>query len=575
MNFFKPHIFKTLKSFRQHQKFIIRHYVQVFDLDHKFKEFEVKNEPVRAYAKGSKEREELDEEIQKLSNTETCIPIVIGDQEITTRDYGYQLVPHCHSHKLAKYYKADSKTIQRAICAALDKQVEWDRMPVSDRIDIFLKAADLLAGKYRTQLVAATMLGQSKTPYEAEIDAGCELPDFMRFHAYFLNDILKYRPISIEGVTRNSNRLRGLDGFVAAISPFNFTAIAGNLAYTPALCGNTVLWKPSHQAVLSNYIIFRAMTEAGVPPGVVNFIPSEGSLFGDRTTACACLGAINFTGSNEVFRHLWGQVGKNITKFNTFPRLLGECGGKNFHFVHPSANMCNVLAATIKSAFEYSGQKCSACSRLYVPECMWSELKSELIRETNSLITGDVQDPNTFTGAVVDKLAYDKIVKAIQSAKINKKMEIIAGGDYNDHVGYFVCPTVIETKDPLDRLMKEEIFGPVLMVYVYKDSEVKKTLELVRTTVPYALTGSIFAEDEKFICEALFELKYAAGNMYLNSKSTGAVVGQQPFGGGKLSGTNDKPGGPHYVLRFLSMQALKQDLILDTKLHRPEEKRKC
>lgn len=520
------------------------------------------NEPILSYAKNSPERNALIDALKATANDCEDIPIVIGGQEIRTKDVRYQVMPHNHSHKVAKFYWADSKIIENAIKVARDAQTKWDRTPLSERLAIWNKAADLMAGKHRQQLNSATMLGQSKTVFQAEIDSAAELVDFIRMNAYFLKECTKYQPISENPkVTKNSMRYRGIDGFVAAVSPFNFTAIGGNLAYTPALMGCAVLWKPSDTAVLSNWRIFKIMREAGVPDGVVNFVPADGPVFGDTITQSPYLAGINFTGSVPTFNRLWKQVGNNIDKYKNFPRMVGECGGKNFHFIHPSADFEAAMASTVRGAFEFCGQKCSACSRLYVPASLWPKMKEALVHTVSSLKIGDVQDFSSFAAAVIDEKAFQRITSYIEHAKRNPKTEILVGGTYSDKKGYFVNPTIIETKDPHDKLMKEEIFGPVLTVFVYEDAAIEDTMEMVKTTTPFALTGAVFAEDERFLSHALEKFKMAAGNFYINDKSTGAIVGQQPFGGGRLSGTNDKAGGPHYVLRWTSPQAIKETFV--------------
>lgn len=526
------------------------------------KDFGIENEPILGYAKGSQERKTIENELSRLSSTCTEIPIVIGDKEFQTKDVRHQVMPHNHSHKLAKFYYADRKLLQEAICKSVETQTKWDRTPIEERLKIWDKAADLMAGKYRQELNAATMLGQSKTVIQAEIDSAAELIDFIRMNAYFLKECTKYQPISENPkVTLNSMRYRGIDGFVAAVSPFNFTAIGGNLAYTPALMGNSVLWKPSDTAMLSNWIIFKIMREAGVPAGVVNFVPADGPVFGDTITASPDLAGINFTGSVPTFNRLWRQVGENINNYKNFPRLIGECGGKNFHFVHPSADVESVVTGTLRSAFEYCGQKCSACSRMYVPESLWDKIKSGLIEKRKSLKIGDVTDFSSFTSAVIDDKAFARITSFIEHAKSSSNLEIIAGGTYSDKKGYFIDPTIVVSKDPLDKIMRQEIFGPVLAIYVYKDADIKKTMDLVNNSTAFALTGAVFAQDQKFLEEALDKFKMTAGNFYLNDKSTGSVVGQQPFGGGRMSGTNDKAGGPHYILRWTSPQSIKETFV--------------
>ncbi|XP_078046511.1 delta-1-Pyrroline-5-carboxylate dehydrogenase 1 [Augochlora pura] len=524
-------------------------------------EFPLENEPILSYQKGSPERAELEKVLDKMAKECEEVPLVIGNEEIKTDLCRYQVMPHNHKAKIAKYHWATPDLVKKAIDVAVKAQREWEKCSIDKRIQIWLKAADLMANKYRQQLNAATMLGQSKTVIQAEIDSAAELIDFFKMHAYFAKDSLKYQPISPDKSTLNSMRYRGMDGFIAAVSPFNFTAIGGNLSYTPALMGNAVLWKPSDTALLSNWWIFKICREAGVPPGVVNFVPCEGPVFGDTITASPYLSGINFTGSVPTFNRLWMQVGQNLGKYKNYPKLIGECGGKNFHFVHASADAESVAYGTIKSAFEFNGQKCSACSRMYVPESLWPKIKEALLSIRKKLTIGDVRDFTMFSGAVIDAVAFKRISGYIEHAKKSPNLEVIGGGNYNDSRGYFVDPTIVVTKDPKDKIMTEEIFGPVLTIYVYKDSKLDETMKLVESSTPYALTGSIFGQDEQWARKALEEFKYTAGNFYVNDKSTGSVVGQQPFGGSRMSGTNDKAGGPHYVLRWASPQSIKETFV--------------
>lgn len=526
------------------------------------KDHPVANEPVLEYRAGSAERAALAAELQATASVCEDVPLVIGDECVREGAPRLQPVPHHHATKIAKYYYASEKTIQRAICVATEAQVRWDRTPLPERVAIWERAVGLMAGEWRQKLNAATMLGQSKTAVQAEIDSAAELIDFFRFNVFFLKENAKYQPISENAqVTRNSMRFRGIDGFIAAISPFNFTAIGGNLAYTPALMGNGVVWKPSDTAVLSNWRIFNIMREAGLPPGVVNFVPADGPTFGRAITASPHLAGVNFTGSVPTFNWIWGAVAKNLDKYRNYPRLIGECGGKNYHFIHPTADVQSVIKGSIRSAFEYCGQKCSALSRMYVPKSLYEEIKAGLLSERDKLKVGDVSDFKTFMGAVIDDKAYDRITGYIKNAKKNPKNKILGGGEFDNSKGYFVQPTIIETTDPHDKLMTEEIFGPVLTIYPYEDADVLSALALVGSSTRFALTGAVFARDQDFLKLALEELKYTAGNFYINDKSTGSVVGQQPFGGGRMSGTNDKAGGPSYVLRWTSPQAIKETFV--------------
>ncbi|XP_066255894.1 delta-1-pyrroline-5-carboxylate dehydrogenase, mitochondrial [Euwallacea similis] len=528
----------------------------------KLEDFVAKNEPVLEYLKGSSERAELEKALKETASNIEDVPIVIGDKEIRTKDVRYQVMPHNHKKKIAKFYYADTKVVNQAIEVATETQKKWDRTPFSERLKIWDKAANLMAGKYRAKLNAATMLGQAKTVIQAEIDSAAELIDFFRLNAYFVKEATKYQPISENPkVTKNSMRYRGIDGFVAAVSPFNFTAIGGNLAYTPALMGNSVLWKPSDTALLSNWVTFKICLEAGIPPGVVNFVPADGPVFGDAITSSPVLAGINFTGSVPTFARLWKQVGQNIPIYKNFPRLIGECGGKNYHFIHPTADVESVVNGTIRSAFEFCGQKCSACSRMYVPESLWPKVKEGLLAKRSQLKIGDPTDYTSFTSAVIDDKAFKRISSYIEHAKSSPNLEIIGGGKYDDSTGYFIEPTIVQSKDPKDKIMKEEIFGPVLSIYVYPDSQVKQTLDLIGSTTEFALTGAVFAKDEAFLRSAIEDLKMTAGNFYINDKSTGSVVGQQPFGGARMSGTNDKAGGPHYALRWGNPQSVKETFV--------------
>lgn len=525
-------------------------------------DFRVVNEPILGYRAGSQERAALACELSRISSLTEEIPIVIGNEHIRDGEPHYQVMPHDHGRKIAKYYHASEKTIQKAIDVSVAAQTCWDRMPLEERVRIFSCAAELMATKYRQSLNAATMLGQSKTVIQAEIDAACELIDFFRFNVFFLKENAKYTPISENpSITLNSLRFRGIDGFVAAISPFNFTAIGGNLAYAPALMGNSVVWKPSDTALLSNWRIFNILREAGMPDGVVNFVPSDGPVFGKAITSSPYLAGINFTGSVPTFNWLWSAVGQNVSKYRNYPRLIGECGGKNYHFVHPTADVETVVTATIRSAFEYCGQKCSACSRMYLPASLYQPVVQGLLCERDRLSVGDPQDFSMFMGAVIDERAFNRITTYISNAKKNPKNKILGGGNYDKKKGYFVQPTIIETDDPHDKLMTEEIFGPVLTIYVYEDQFLNQTLALVGNSTQFALTGAIFATDLCFLSYALEELRPTAGNFYINDKSTGSVVGQQPFGGGRLSGTNDKAGGPNYVMRWNSPQSVKETFV--------------
>ncbi|KAM4703648.1 delta-1-pyrroline-5-carboxylate dehydrogenase, mitochondrial [Rhinophrynus dorsalis] len=519
---------------------------------------EVKNEPILEFKHGSAEREALQKALHELKDKTEEIPCIVGGEEVWTKDVRYQVSPFRHSHKVAKYCYADKDLLNKAINAALSVRKEWDLKPMQDRAQIFFKAADLLSGPRRAEVLAKTMIGQGKTAIQAEIDAAAELIDFFRFNAKNALELQHEQPISVP-VSTNSMVYRGLEGFIAAVSPFNFTAIGGNLAGAPALMGNVVLWKPSDTAILSSYAVYKVLQEAGLPPNIIQFVPADGPVFGDTVTNSEHLCGINFTGSVPTFKHLWKQVAKNLDIYRTFPRLSGECGGKNFHFVHKSADVESAVNGIIRSAFEYGGQKCSACSRLYVPDSLWPQIKDRLLEEHSKIKVGNPADDfSTFFSAVIDEKSFRRIQSYIKHAETSPNLSILAGGKCDDKVGYFVEPTIIESKDPKEKIMTEEIFGPVLSVYVYPENKNKEVLHLIDSTSPYGLTGAVFAQDKNIITEASQILRNAAGNFYVNDKSTGAVVAQQPFGGSRMSGTNDKPGGPHYILRWTSPQVVKE-----------------
>lgn len=525
-----------------------------------FQSIRIDNEPILSYDVRTKERTELEFTLDRMSNSCEDIPIVIGTKEYRTAAVQAQVMPSDHKKEIATFYHADKQLIKLAIETATKAQKRWDKTSFQERFRIWEKAADLMAHQFRQTLNASTMLGQAKTVIQAEIDAACELIDFMRWNSFYLMDFLSYQPYNPHPrLTKNTFKLRGIEGFVAAISPFNFTAIGGNLAFTPALTGNCVLWKPSDTAILSNWTIFKIMREAGLPPGVVNFVPSEGATFGEVITESPDLAGINFTGSVQTFQHLWKEVGKNVTNYKNFPRLIGECGGKNYHFVHASADAKSVVAATVRSAFEYSGQKCSACSRAYIPASLWSEIKEDLLQLRSHLKIADVRDFTAFSSAVIDEKSYDRINSYLEHAEKTDYLDVI-GGKREKGKGYFVEPTIIVTNNPEDKLMTEEIFGPILSIFVYNDDHLLDVMKLVKKS-KFALTGSVFAQDMDFLKYAYDEFRMTAGNFYINDKSTGSIVGQQPFGGARQSGTNDKAGGPLYVLRWASPQTIKQTYV--------------
>ena len=517
------------------------------------------NEPILNYEEGSDEKKALAQTLEKYKGKTEDIPIVIGDEEIRTKEVKFQVEPFDHHEKIAKYHYATPDLVQKAIDNSLKARKAWDRTPLEKRCDVFLKAADLMANKYRMDLMASTMMGQAKNIVQAEIDAVCELVDFLRFNVQYAGQLIQSQPISpTSSVEKNSHQYRGMEGFWAAISPFNFTAIGGHLCQAPTIMGNVVVWKPSDTAMLSNYLVYKIYREAGLPAGIINFVPADGPVFGDTVTSSPHLAGINFTGSVKTFQHLWKQVANNIENYRTYPRLIGECGGKNFHFVHKSGDLESVVNGTIRSAFEYGGQKCSACSRMYIPQSMWSEVKDKMLNIHKKIKVGSPFDKDTFVSAVIDDKAFDRIKGYLSHAKSSPNLTVIAGGNCDNSKGYFVEPTIIETSDPDDKIMHEEIFGPVITVYPYPDEQYKEIAEKVTQTSPYALTGAIYALDEKVKEELTDTFRDSAGNFYINDKSTGSVVGQQPFGGTRLSGTNDKAGGSQYLLRFASIQSVKE-----------------
>lgn len=517
------------------------------------------NEPYLSYAPGTPEREELTKAILELKSQEIEIPVIIGGKEIRTGRTQDVVMPHNHKHKLGVVHKAGEKEVKMAIKASLEARAEWAALPWEHRASILLKAADIITGPERYRMNAATMLGQSKTPHQSEIEAVGELADFFRFNAFFLSQIMGDQPFSPEA-TWNRVEYRGLEGFMFAVTPFNFTAIAGNLPASMALCGNAVIWKPATSSVYSSYMVMKILERAGMPPGVINFLPGDGPDVGDPVFADENLSGLQFTGSTGTFQHMWKTIGKNIENYKTYPRIVGETGGKDFIFMHPTADVREVSIAALRGAFEFQGQKCSAASRMYVPESLWPDLKKDLLAEVKQIKMGDVEDFSTFMGAVIDKKAFKSITSYIDFAKKAKDAEIIAGGGYDDSTGFFIEPTIIETTNPKFKTMEEEIFGPVLTVYVYADKDLDKALELCDTTSPYALTGAIFAKDRYALVMMADRLKNAAGNFYINDKPTGAVVNQQPFGGGRASGTNDKAGSMQNLLRWLSARSIKENL---------------
>ncbi len=516
------------------------------------------NEPVLSYAPGSPERAAVKAAIAEFKSKQTEIPMVIGGQRPTTDNKIAIHPPHELSHTLGYYYKGNSSHVHLAIEAALKAKREWEQMNWQDRAAIFLKAADLLAGPYRAKMNAATMLCQSKNIFQAEIDCVAELCDFFRFNVQFMTQLYSEQPESAP-FTWNRMEYRPLEGFVFAITPFNFTSIAGNLSGAPALMGNTVVWKPAETQVFSAYVIMEVLEEAGLPPGVINLLIVDGPIAGDIIFEHPDFAGLHFTGSTRVFQHLWATIGSHITKYKSYPRIVGETGGKDFVVAHPSADVQALVTALSRGAFEYQGQKCSAASRAYIPKSLWPEVKERLLEDIRSFKMGSPEDFTNFINAVIDERAFDKISNYIAQAKKDKEVEILIGGNCDKREGYFIEPTVILTQDPKYRTMCEEIFGPVLTIYVYDDDKWADTLELVNTTSPYGLTGAVFAQDRQAIVEATEVLRHAAGNFYINDKPTGAIVGQQPFGGARASGTNDKAGSIFNLIRWVSPRTIKEN----------------
>ena len=524
---------------------------------------EPKNEPVKAYLEGSPERVALEEELKRQHATIVDIPIIIGGKEIRTGNIGKVVCPQDHKHVLATYHKVGEKEVEMAIEAAMKAHKEWSRTPWTTRAAIALKMAELLATKYRPILNAATMLGQSKNIYQAEIDSACETIDFFRFNVHFASKIYNIQPKNGVG-NINHTEFRPLEGFVLAVTPFNFTSIASNLCMSPALMGNVCLWKPSTTSLLSNYYLMQLYKEAGLPDGVINFLPGSGALIGKVATASKWFSGIHFTGSTATFNSLWRQAGEKLTDYISYPRIVGETGGKDFIFVHPSADAKAVATAAFCGAFEFQGQKCSAASRMYVPKSLWPEILDIMKEYTSQIKIGDVLDASNFINAVIDEASWNNIDSYIKYAEDSKDAKVVLGGKRDKSIGYFVEPTVIETSDPHFKSMEEEIFGPVLTVYPYDDDKVEETVNLCDTTSPYGLTGAVFGKDRMAVEKITDDLRYAAGNFYINDKPTGAVVGNQPFGGARASGTNDKAGGEFNLFRWVSPRVVKETLVSPT-----------
>jgi len=513
------------------------------------------NEPAKAYAPGSPERRELKARLSSMAAEKIEIPLLIGGRQVRTGDCGQAVMPHDHRHVLAEWHRAGKEQVQQAIEAAGRAHREWSRWPWEDRLAVFLKAAELLATTWRSTLNAATMLGQSKTAFQAEIDSAAELIDFWRFNPHYAQELYAEQPLS-NGATWNQLDYRPLEGFVYAVTPFNFTSIAGNLPTSPALMGNTVVWKPASSAIPSAFRIMELLEAAGLPPGVVNFVPGNGSVVSEVVLGHRDLAGVHFTGSTEVFNSMWKTIGAGMGRYRSYPRVVGETGGKDFIVAHASADPQALAVAVVRGGYEYQGQKCSAVSRIYVPRSIWNDVRDRIAAMIGDIRMGDVRDFRNFMGAVIDRKAFDSIASYLDHARRNAK--VIKGGGADASTGFFVEPTLVEAEDPGHRLLCEEIFGPVVTAHVYDDARWAETLKLVDETSPYALTGAVFATDRAAVREAASALRGAAGNFYVNDKPTGAVVGQQPFGGARSSGTNDKAGSKLNLVRWVSARSVKE-----------------
>ena len=526
------------------------------------------NEPVKEYRPGSPERAALEKELERQSNEVVEIPIIIGGKEIRTGDMGEVVMPHNHEHVIARYHKVGEKEVNMAIEAAMKAKKDWENTPWIERASIMARIGQLLATKYRARINASCMLGQSKNAFQAEIDSACETIDFFRFNNYYAGNLYSEQPSSTPDQL-NRVEYRPLEGFIMAVTPFNFTSIASNLNMTPALMGNTTIWKPSTTALLSNYHLMQIAMEAGLPAGVVNFLPGQGSLIGNIALNNPNLAGIHFTGSTATFQGLWRTVGMNISNYRSYPRLVGETGGKDFIFAHSSADPREVACAIVRGAFEFQGQKCSDASRAYIPASLWNEVKQTVGEMLETIKMGDVCDFTNYVNAVIDEASFDNCKGYIDRAKASEEAEIVFGGNCDKSVGYFVEPTVILAKNPRYESMAQEIFGPIITIYVYEDKDYEQTLELCDTTSPYALTGAIFVNELKARQLADEKLKYSAGNFYINDKPTGAVVGCQPFGGSRASGTNDKAGGLWNLIRWTNPRAIKETFVPATEYGYP------
>jgi 1-pyrroline-5-carboxylate dehydrogenase len=518
------------------------------------------NEPIGGFEPGSPERARLQLRLEQMRGERPELPLVIGGKDVATGDLRPAVMPHDKAHVLADVHQGTAEHVHQAIDAATEAAKDWSRWPWEERATVFLRAAELLSGPWRDTLLAATMLGQSKTAHQAEIDAACESIDFLRFNVEFMTRIYAEQPVSSQGIW-NRMEYRPLEGFVFAVSPFNFTAIAANLTSSPALMGNTVVWKPAGTAMLSAYYLMRLFQEAGLPDGVINLVYGSGATIGDAALASPNLAGIHFTGSTRVFNGMWRTVASNMDSYRNYPRIVGETGGKDFIVAHPSADVDSLAAAIVRGSFEYQGQKCSASSRVYAPSNLWPALRERLQEEVASIKVGDVTDFRNFMGAVIDDASFKTQAEAIEEARSDADSDIVVGGGYDDSQGYFVDPTVIETRNPDFRLMRDEIFGPVVTTYVYDEKKWDDTLQLIDRSAPYGLTGAVFSQDRAAAADAQDKLRYAAGNFYVNDKPTGAVVGQQPFGGARASGTNDKAGSMWNLIRWVSPRSIKETFV--------------
>jgi len=526
------------------------------------------NDPVRGYETGSSDRQALKKKLRAMSAERIEIPLLIGGKEVRTGDTGTQVMPHRHGHVIATWHKAGSKEVEQAVAAAGAARREWASWSLEDRASVFLRAADLLATTWRYTINAATMLNQSKTVHQSEIDAVCESIDFLRFNVHFAEQIYDNQPFSAPGMW-NRMDYRPLEGFVYAVTPFNFTSIGTNLSSAPALMGNAVIWKPASSTVFSNYYVAKLFEAAGLPPGVINFVPGNAAAISDVVLNHRDLAGIHFTGSTEVFQTMWRTAGENITRYRTYPRLVCETGGKDFIIAHVSADPDALITAVLRGGYEYQGQKCSAVSRVYIPDTLWKRIKDDLIGNINSISMGDVSDFRNFVGAVIDRASFKKLTGYLEEVRRSSDAQIIAGGETDDSIGYFIRPTLIQARRPDYRTMCEELFGPVVTLYVYPEKEWESTLSIVDSSTPYALTGSVFSTDRTAIADAHRALRFAAGNFYVNDKPTGAVVGQQPFGGGRASGTNDKAGSMMNLLRWVSARTIKETFVPPTNYRYP------